>query len=227
MWNWKFPFLFGAAAAGIRSWFDEKQSQNINIEASALGRNSFKRDQHFFLSIHWVFPSLQEAYCLHCWMLLFLLPWVNADFRKTDFTFCAPHTWNKLEPDGVRALGRSPLINCEYKAFNLLVWICLFLHFRAHPLVFFSLFCTKMHMLGDVGPVLNWDSGALTFHRLAGLSHGEIRHLWRLEFGCLICPWARIPPRSLTARLSTDCVTDRPPSVADHSGPERYKSKAQ
>lgn len=35
---------------------------------------------------------------------------VSTDLRKTDFTFCAPHTWNKLEhtlePRTARAVGQ-------------------------------------------------------------------------------------------------------------------------
>lgn len=30
-------------------------------------------------------------------MVLFQLSRFSTDLRKTDFTFCAPHTWNKLE----------------------------------------------------------------------------------------------------------------------------------
>lgn len=91
-------------------------------------------------------------------MLLLQLPWVSADLRKTDFTFCAPHTWNKLEPDAVRAAGHSPLINSEYKGFNLFVWInprILFLHFRTHTCVCVCVFlvCAKIHMLGMLAKV--------------------------------------------------------------------------
>lgn len=65
-------------------------------------------------------------------------------------------------------------------------------------------------------------SAALTsqlwFHRVAGLCHGEIRHHWRLQLSCLICPWATTPPWGRTARLSADRVTDKRPSVSVHSG---------
>lgn len=88
---------------------------------------------------------------------MLLLPWVSADLRKTDFTFCAPHTWNKLEPDAVRAAGHSPLINSEYKGCNLFVWInprILFLHFRTHTCVcVFFLVCAKIHVLGMLAKV--------------------------------------------------------------------------